>query len=105
MSEYIDLVICKHGNNPNAFIFQAPEWSALKTGDKVIVENKKGESEATVERVYTVNTKDREEFEFIMMASGATLPLKKVLKKVTYRDFKYENEGSADEKIRPSSKA
>lgn len=103
MSEYIDLVICKHGNNPNAFIFQAPEWSTLKAGDKVIVETKKGEAEATVERVYTVNTTDKEEFEFIMMASGASLPLKKVLKKVTYKVFRYEDEGSEHEKNRLDS--
>lgn len=95
--EYIDLVVCKHDNNPKAFIFRAPAWSNLQKGDLVIVETKSGEKEAIVERSYTTN-KSSEELDFILVSSGASVPLKKVLKKVTYKNLVYEDEDRENEK-------
>lgn len=101
-NEYIDLVVCKHDNNPKSFIFRAPAWSHLKKGDLVIVETQKGEKEAIVERSYTTN-RSSEELDFILISSGATIPLKKVLKKVTYKKLIYEDENRGDEKNRLDS--
>lgn len=86
-----------------SFVFRAPAWSNLFKGDKVIVETRKGESEAIVEKAMTVDISDEDEFEFILIASGVTLPLKKVLKKVIYREFEYEKEVSEDEEKRLDS--
>lgn len=105
MTDFMDLVICNHQGNPKSFIFRAPAWSNLKAGDKVIVETKKGESEATVVKSYTIDRIDKSAFDFILTASGVSLPLKRVLKKVTYKNFIYTDEGGTDEKSRPNSKA
>lgn len=102
-SNFIDLVVCKHSANDNAYVFQAPAFSLLRKGDKVIVETKQGEQMAEVERVYTARNSG-EELDFILIASGATLPLKRVLKKVTYKEFEYEK-GSQNEESRLDSKA
>ena len=95
-NNYIDLVVCHHDSSDHPYIFRAPAWSYLKKGDRVIVETKHGEKEATVERSYTTD-KVGEDLDFILIASGATVPLKKVLKKVTYQTYEYEDE--EDEKV------
>lgn len=93
MSEYIDLVCCKHEGNPQPFLFRAPAWSNLKKGDGCIVETKNGQYLAKVENCITISpNSDSDELLFILQGYGATLPLKKVLKKITYKEFKYEED-------------
>ena len=87
MSDFMDLVICKHDNNSKVFIFRAPAWTGLK----------KGEAEATVEKTYTVDVSDKDSFEFILMAGGVSLPLKRVLKRVMFIDLDYGDEGGEHE--------
>jgi len=91
MSEYIDVVLVKHHETDyETYMFQAPRWSYLKEGDEVIVETCRGEQKATVVASYTVSPEyNEEEFNFILKASKAKLPLKKVLKKVEYETFSY----------------
>ena len=50
---------------------------------------------ATVERVYTARINGAE-LDFILIASGTKMPLKKILKKLDYKAFEYE--GGQDEK-------
>lgn len=90
---FIDLVVCKNQHH----VFQAPAFSQLKEGDTVVVENTNSDEVATVERIYTIR-ESGEELDFILAASGTNLPLKKILKKMDYKEFIYEDEGSADEK-------
>lgn len=92
MVDYIDLVACKHMNNDKAFLFHAPKFTHLDKGDKVIVETKKGNAEATVEASYTIDPDDNDLMELILSLSGAELPLKKVLKKIKYIDFEYKED-------------
>jgi hypothetical protein len=88
MAEYVDLVVVK-GEKPS--LYRAPAWSDIKQGDKVIVETDAGESLVTVERTFSARTDDEyHELDFILVASGADLPLKKVLAKANY--LKYEEE-------------
>ena len=98
MEDFIDLVICKLDSNHNLSIFRAPAWSYLSKGEKVLVETKKGEAEATVEKTYTVDVTNKNAFDFILMASGVSLPLRKVLKRIIFIDLDYENEGGENEK-------
>ena len=97
MSDFMDLVICKHDNNSKVFIFRAPAWTGLKKGDRVLVETKKGEAEATVEKTYTVDVSNKDSFEFILMAGGVSLPLKRVLKRVMFIELDYKDEGGEHE--------
>ena len=91
MDKYLDLVVCKYGALDKISVFRAPRWSYLNEGDRVVVELEKGQIEATVVRSYTIE-KNSAEMDFIIVASGTTLPLKKVLKKITYKDFEYEED-------------
>lgn len=92
MADYIDLVACKHMNNDRVFLFRAPQFTHLDKGDKVIVETKHGNAEATVEASYTVDPDDNDLMELILSLSGAELPLRKVLKKIKYIDFEYKED-------------
>ena len=97
MSNYIDLVLCKHAETAQkCFLFEAPFCSFLKAGDMVIVGTRCGEQPAFVVDVHQCE-KNSYELQFIVAASGATLPLKRVLKKVEYKDFTYEQEEKEDE--------
>ena len=91
MSNYIELVVCKHPNSQFKFLFYAPAWTGLKTGDEVIVDTKHGEQPATV-LTKTIVEKDSELYNFILESMSATLPLKRVLKKVIYVEMNYEED-------------
>lgn len=96
---FIDLVVLKN----RLYVFQAPAFSGLKEGDEVVIKSDK-EEVVTVERVYTAR-KNGAELEFILTASGTRLPLRKILKKVDYKEFEYEDEGSEYEESGLDSKA
>ena len=92
--EYIDLVLVKHKpTDHETYLFQAPRWSGLKKGDEVVVETSRGEKHGVVIDCHTTSPEyDTNEFGFIITASKATLPLKKVLQKVEYKTFVYPEE-------------
>lgn len=91
-ANFIDLVVLKN----HLHVFQAPAFSQLKEGDKVIIESIKEDETAIVERVYTAR-KSGDELDFILIASGTSLPLRKILKKIDYKDFDFKD-GTAYEK-------
>lgn len=88
---YIDLVLCKHTNNGSTFLFQAPLASGLKENDLVVVDTKRGENVASIVSIETVEVGSNE-FNFIIKATGAKLPLKKVLKKMVFREMEYKED-------------
>ena len=48
MTKYIDVVICQHDGCGQRFLFQAPAWSGIQAGQRVVVDTKHGERRATV---------------------------------------------------------
>lgn len=105
MSEYIDLVLCKHPSEnkhckEKSYLFQAPNWSHLKPFEDVIVDTRKGEQPAKVINSITVK-KDSDEFKFIVGMAGATLPLRKVKSRVVRVEMEFmdeeENENGTDQ--------
>lgn len=94
---YIDLVLVKYDAISDPRLFMAPFISAVNKGDTVVVDTAAGERKAKVINVMSINT-EREEYAFIIDATGATLPLKRVLSKVTRIDLNYkEYEGAVAE--------
>ena len=87
--KYVDLVLCQNCGLKR--LYQAPAFSHLKDGDSIIVEACGGESMVEVLEVYTVD-EENEVFDFIIKATGARLPLNKVLKRLVYDELKYEVE-------------
>lgn len=95
MDKYIDLVICdverdgRLGKSQEIKVCQAPAWSGLERGDEVIIGREHDEARGRVQRVHTI-INGGADLEFILGASGNTLPLYKVLKKVLYKKFEYQ---------------
>lgn len=97
MNEYIDFVICKHMDNDRTFLFQAPAYSGLNKGDVVLVDTKHGKCFAEVLQK-TLVEKGSDLHDFFIEATHATLPLRKVLGKFTYSEFKYNDDaGNVDQ--------
>lgn len=88
---YIELVVCKHPNCDRKFLFYAPAWTGLDKGNEVIVDTKNGEKTAIVMTKADVE-KNSEEYRFILELAGATLPLRRVLKVVRYKEIRYEED-------------
>ena len=97
MSDYFDFVLCKHANNDKTYLFHAPAFSYLKKGDFVEVETSKGRQLAMVISCFTLSKSETDKIDFIMNATGASKDVKKVLSKVDYKEFEYEQEDEADE--------
>lgn len=98
MEKYIDLVICevegknRFGSTQEAKVCQAPAWSGLEEGDEVIIGGESEEARGRVERVHTI-INGGADLEFILVASGTRMPLYKILKKVLYKEFEYQEAG------------
>ena len=94
MAKYVDLVLARHDTESRCatdYLFEAPSWTYLNAGDEIMVDTKNGIAHATVEAVCTV-TKDSSEYWFIVKACKAYAPLRRVLSRVMYREFTYEDE-------------
>ena len=87
----IGLALCKHDGSNGKFLFQMPRYGNLKPGDLVVVETKHGEQDARVIQTATTYTTD-DEYKMLIAATGATLPLKKVLRKVEFKELRYDEE-------------
>lgn len=90
-NNYCDLLICVYPDSREKrnFLFQTVWYSGINPDDEVIVETKYGKQRALVVQVLEAVAKDSPELEFIAKATNATLPLKKVLKTVKYKDIEY----------------
>ena len=84
---YIDLVLCKQRNGQ--FLFYAPAWSHLEEGTDVELDTKYGVQRGEVLKSVTVEQGSKE-FDFVIMATNATLPLKRVLAYYTKHEIVYK---------------
>ena len=96
LMEAIGLALCRHGGYGKDYLFRMPAFAALDQGDSVIVETKNGEKEAVVMATATIYGSDSDEYQMIVKAAGASLPLKRVLKRVVCHELDYHGE-DADE--------
>lgn len=92
MSKYLDLVLCDFNQDGKPYLFIAPAWSNLKKGDAVVVDSDGDDSCATVLSVITVSEDDEQKIEFAIRATRATAPLKRVISKIVFREFEYEED-------------
>lgn len=94
---YVDLVAVEHEPAGIIYLFQAPAWSRLKHDDKVVVRTKYGITEGTVVSSITIDPTS-EAFDMYVKVARAELPLAKVLGKLEYREFVYEEEEDGTDK-------
>lgn len=92
MTKYIDLVLCKHPSLDRLVPFKAPAFTSLKEGDHVKVEGGiLGHTDVEVVRSLTID-ENSEQMEFILTALDLATPVRKVLSKLTFEDFEWEEE-------------
>ena len=98
---YIDLVLCEVKSViPNSAkqtyecLFQAPGFTHLEPGQKVLVETEKSTREVTVITSTTVSADESNnaELEFICRLAHARLPLQRIIAKITTTPINYESE-------------
>lgn len=86
--EYLDIVVCKHDGCDKPFLFAAPAWSYLRAGAEVIVDTSNGKQKAKVVEVRLLyNDPDDQEVKFLLSATGATWPLKRVVSQIITTDL------------------
>ena len=88
MAKYVDLVACVHQGNNKCYLFEAPEFSPLKSGDQVLVESGDTAKLVDVVEVQTCIV-GSPEYKFALAVTGAREPLKRVIAKLTYKIFEY----------------
>lgn len=92
MSDYFDFVMCRKDAGTMVQLYRAPAWSHLESGDEVYVEGEDTEKKMIVMASITIGKDETEMIDFIMKATNADTDVKKVVKKVVYRYFDYEEE-------------
>lgn len=95
LKDYKDLVLIKFdkprcGCENKTYLFQAPKWSYLQEGDKVIAQGQL----ATVIDSKTLS-EDTDEYRFWTKFAGVTLPLAKL--DGVLKPFEYEEEESNED--------
>lgn len=95
MSKHVDMVVARTECGDRR-LFEAPNWSNLRQGDRIRVDTQSGVIDATVVAVANAEVFDGWNYNFIITACGATKPLKKVISKVTETIFEYSEEEVED---------
>ena len=92
----IDLVLVKHANNGNAFLFRAPRNSDIERDDLVKCDTRYGVAEGKVVSVLHDMPTDSDVYQFILQVAKATDPLKRIICKYVTRDFHYDGEDEVE---------
>lgn len=79
--EYMTLVLAKHDNNNMVYLFRAPRGTYFDEGQRITVETRRGYAEATVVKTESYETEDSKLTQMLIAATGATLPLARVVAK------------------------
>ena len=90
--KYVDLVVCRFPDDDRDFLFCAPRWSGLEAGDQVVAETDGGNRVAQVQAVCTIDIGDNNIVSMILYLAKVEKPLHRVLSKVVFSDFEYEED-------------
>lgn len=91
MSNYVQYVVCQHTDGTKKFLFYAPYYTTIKSGDEVLVDTQFGEKKATV--LATCSTcNDDIERTLRILAGSEDKPIKRVIGKYQFNKFDYEED-------------
>lgn len=88
MSSYVQFVVCQHADSKKKFLFYAPLYANIKSGDEVLVDTQFGEKMATVLAVCNSTSNDVEQVLRVLTGAGCK-PLKRVIGKYYFTKFNY----------------
>lgn len=95
MNNYIQYVACKYTDGGKPYLFYAPFYASIKSGDEVLVDTNLGMKKATVLEVCNTSRDDVEKL-LRVLAGAEGKPIKRVIGKYEFTKFEYsedENNG------------
>lgn len=95
MNNYVKYVVCKHTDNGKTYLFYAPFFSNINSGDEVLVDTQFGEKKATVLAVCMAYGEDVKRA-LCVLAGAEDESVKRVIGKYNFVKFDYsedENNG------------
>lgn len=94
MTNYVKYVACKHTDDGKIYLFHAPFFSNINSGDEVLVDTQFGEKRAIVLETCDVGTDSGVEKTLRVLAGAEDKPLKRVIGKYNFTKFDYEEDES-----------
>lgn len=94
MNNYVKYVACKHTDNGKIYLFYAPFFSNINSGDEVLVDTQFGEKRATVLETCDVGTGSDVEKTLLMLSGASKKTIKRVIGKYNFAKFDYEDENN-----------
>lgn len=91
MSSYVQFVVCQHTDSQKKFLFYAPLYASIKSGDEVLVDSQFGEKMATVLAVCNSTSNDVEQVLRVLTGAGCE-PFKRVIGKYDFTKFNYRED-------------
>lgn len=91
MSSYVQFVVCQHTDSQKKFLFYAPLYASIKSGDEVLVDTKFGKKMVTVLAVCNSTSNDVEQALRVLAGAGCE-PLKRVIGKYDFTKFNYRED-------------
>lgn len=91
MSSYVQFVVCQRTDSQKKFLFYAPLYASIKSGDEVLVDTQFGEKMATVLAVCNSTSNDVEQVLRVLTGAGCE-PLKRVIGKYDFTKFNYRED-------------
>lgn len=95
MSSYVQFVVCQHTDSQKKFLFYAPLYASIKSGDEVLVGTQFGEKMATVLAVCNSTSNDVEQVLRVLTGAGCE-PLKRVIGKYDFTKFNYREDETSE---------
>lgn len=92
MNNYVKYVVCKHTDNGKIYLFNAPFYSNINSGDEVLVDTQFGEKRATVLETCDVCTGSDVEKTLLMLTGANKKTIKRVIGKYNFIKFDYEDD-------------
>ena len=89
---YRGLALVEYDKCSRKYLFEMPEMARIEKGDEVVVDTVNGEKRARVVSTVSYINDDSEEFKMIGELAGGTNPLRRIIKKVTYNELRYEDD-------------
>ena len=91
MNRFVQFVVCQHTDSQKKFLFYAPLYASIKSGDEVLVDTQFGEKMATVLAVCNSTSNDVEQV-LRVLTCGEDKPLKRVIGKYDFTKFNYRED-------------
>lgn len=88
MNNYIQYVACKYTDVGKPYLFYAPFYASIKSGDEVLVDTNLGIQKVTVQAVCNSSSEDVERI-LRVFAGAEKKPIKRVIGKYEFTKFDY----------------